>query len=473
MPRTLDGGVRKFEGGNLYEFQIIARETPPSGYQPAAKLESCDPKFASMNEPTRRMGVVTIAIGDGKHGNIKMKTKIEHVDDSEPIQAQRADDGFSGPPAYVYMVPIVGPAGERLSVLYRDDGRTVGFGHLTPLGPPVPRLHTYCGGGVDTALAVAGKEPGFYIPVSANGTMPTLHPDVVGAKRIEGAWLVRWNGTHEGWSVANTRDLGAFTDQSPRYKSVRELEIYDHVDVVVGERPDGSCEVTLAATGSSHDIWSLSRTSAPDCATAVVAMETDIKKRRAVTDQWKAQQAADDAKRDAENAVRAKQATEARRAATAEAERLSKAEAEKRKQEEPILREYMALRVANKWLDACRVATGLPIESHARFIGRRNDDPDLQIDEVDCVISRHPPSAIAYGMDVMRRGVLARDEARQRRAEEEDAEDRRAERRASKRALRKEGPSAGSTQTPDRVNDYLYGSGRSSSCPFADKSYCY
>lgn len=474
MPRTLDGGVRKFEASELYAFQIIRRETPPPGYQPSAKLESCDPHWASLNEPSRRMGVVTIAIGDGRNGDIRVKWKIEHVDDSEPIQAIRRENVQGDKWRFDYMVPIVGPAGERLSQMYRDDAFEKGYGMLSPLGSPVPRLHLYCGAGANTAFVVDGKEKDFVIPVSRNGTMPRLPADVVGAQRIDGAWLVRWKGAQEGWSVSATDDLSAFADTSPRYKSVRKEEVYQYVDVVVGERFDGTCEVTLARTVSAADLGNFAPTGAADCTGAIAAMDALVRKDRAYSEGVAAQRAADDAKRDAEHAIAAKQATEREQAAAAEAARISKAEEEKRKKEEPILRKYLALLADNKPLDACDQANKLAIESHARFIAYRFESDELGLSEVDCVLQRRPPSVIADGMDFMKRRILIREEARQRREEEEAAEERRAERRAARRALAKEGPKAPTTtQTTKAVNDYMYGSGHASSCPFEDKTYCY
>ena len=466
-----DGDVTLF-------FGVVKHETPPPGFapDPAPATDETERGRTKVKGkvPANASKVLTVEVVDGI--TPKVIGRIEHVDDSAPTFLELA-----GPERYPgrIWVPIVGPKGERLTQLYltRYDANTER--ELLKIGTPIPRVMRFGYGDASDhhtkskfVFALPAAEPGFVHPLDAEGKRIALPPGVVGVKPVTSrdaskewsAWLVGWKGERgEGWSYDLAGHLENFADKGPRWTEVTTGQTRA-ARWMIGTLADGRCEAVVAELFTGVGAPPATKRTADSCEAALTTLDAELMAFKAARTK---------AKEDAAAAIAARAAAdraEKIRNEKAAYDRLVAENAEEQKAREaerPFLRQFLALADGADFAPACNAARRLRPRTHIELFGQRAGTvPQLRPEELSCVTGR---------TDLSRDDQIALDRARKILVEAQNATAREA---AVRRPVGDWNPGSGSSGGPTAAerlkatHEYMYGSGRASTCPFTDRSLC-
>lgn len=456
-------------------------ETPPPGFVRSTP-EPKERTDAPSSSVVAKTGAVMTLIPLDEIGPVG---RIEHFDASAPIYLNKSNEaGFDA----VFFVPLVGPAGEKLSRAYgfRRRGGTANTpanrAKIQALGPvPLPRVTRF------VVEGTAGKNPAFvyativgsedgkplYMPVTTNGTLVQPPPGVVGAQVLGTAptkdaaavfsrWLVRWKGERgEGWSLIGLQEplFRGLDPSGPQWKRVTERDVPMGV-AIVGERPNGHCDASVYRSFDPGLLMGW----ASDHANCDLALSTVINVQNKLIADKKIERGAREAALKAqEEKERAEKERDKQAALAADA----KYKEEKRKKEAAealVLTRYAALVKEGKMTEACTAARqGLSEDTHADLVVRRSELSNFAMSEFWCVHER------VQGKNTDSNAKLARAMATRTNRLNPDTG-------SGPSTPSRTGDASGQSQSHEdymkRANDYTYGSGKASSCPYSDRSLC-
>lgn len=323
------------------------------------------------------------------------------------------------------------------------------------------RVSSWTGGWNGHVVAVRAPnttEPDLYVPVQDDGKLVTLPPGVVGVRPISRdakgkdwfGWFVRWQ---DGWSMtghdhaderlSNVRSDGThWTTATVKMVSKRGFtdEVY-----VAGTLPDGQCEAfTLPAStyrGEAHK--------RATCDQAVDALDQAMRS-------YFVQRGIEEAKnRPASSSPLPKEPT----AAEKEAARIVAVE-------KAAFAEYMKAVAIPDYTASCGQALRMREKTHAELLDWRFKSVQVHGDEFFCYRARKD----ARSDNTQRFEARWQEQGRAAAMEKEFELRARLNRHTYTPGQGTGGPSA--AERLKQSNDYTYGSGKASSCPFTDRSLC-
>jgi hypothetical protein len=439
-----------------FGFQVAAHETPPPGFKPTPTVwPTCKVRESRIVEAKEGGGgVITLAVRGKVDG--EYVDGIAHTDDTAPILMDE-DPRQPKDRQLIAVVPLVGPAGQRLSRAYRIHlSKILGGTRLVALSGDLPRVSIFCDDWSEAeARAIDGPEPDLYLPLDLAYKRVPLPAGVVGATYMRGgAWLVRWKGASgEGWSVARNSDLSDHKDREPRWSSARVARSAAG-SVVIGERPGGgACDVVGTEARQLEGLPK--ETTATTCEAALAELEIKAKdKERAdyeVRSKTEAEQAAVHARRRADEAASKKE------------------EEEQRAKEAPVVKAYVAT-VGKDPAAACSLMKDVKAERHAQLVLSRISAKPSDLPELDCARQRKLPEPLLVQLNTERTRIS---QALFVPVRELSARER-APGPGIGAGLFSGGssPSNSAAEQLKRTNEATYGSGKGSSCPHTDVSLC-
>lgn len=430
-----------------------------------------DVTFGVIRDPATPDLITLVAFG---HQSKKQLARIERVEATAPLIRRSGVMGVGA--GNIYLIPVIGPGGEQQTraFIYEETATWGRREALAALAGPVPRVVEFPSTKKDVFSPAAYAIPvpattGLFVPFDAKqvplpaGTIGVVPVSVVDGSPAWIAWLVRWEGAQgAGWSVSRDPALKGFADAGPRWTNVIVTRT-NGGRIVVGRPPGGGCEVLMVEADYYSGDTGRSATAATcdDAGRQLVASVEAGRKARAAQDQRErlAAKALADEARAREEANRAEWAQ-----LTAETTAAGKPAPEFTWYEDLIKSGNLGL--------ACSKLTALDIEVRATLVRRRLlGGADVTQQEIVC-LSRYRFSA-GTQVSVDRALSIRRDRERYRAALPVD--DARHSAGGSSSSSTWTGPSSSGPSHAEQmrqINDYTYGSGRASSCPFSDRSLC-
>ena len=347
-----------------------------------------------------------------------------------------------------------------------------------PIGKTIPRVTRW-----DYGHDVSDAEFVFTVPaegehashfvqlIDENAARVPFPPGVVGLvpqKFIEGetfantwsGWLARWEGAKgEGWSLSAKASMKDLDPSGPQWKSVERIS-KGKVLTLGGIRPDGACELTV--TRIHYEVKAdipaaLRHGVGPSCPEL-------------------AQSLADDIAAVETNRVDAKKAAEARERADRDAQVKAYALAQKREKdreeedakrvqrEAPILEKWREQLANNDRKSACATLQTLSPIGHAKaYAEQAATMPNVNYDDFACFMVRKDKTKDAQQIAQNAYDKRSGEDARRPVVQAPIGQ-------GKLRDLGSAEPSA--ADRLKQTNDYTYGSGNASSCPYTDRSLC-
>lgn len=364
--------------------------------------------------------------------------RVEHVDRTADLWIlwPTKESGFEREATYAF--PVLGPRGEALTQLVRIRG----FHPRAVIDAPIARAEAVMFSSPEENRFVLLRRTGedLFTRLDDRGKPISLPAGAEGVRPVHGfgvysmAWAVKFP---DGWSLAYDRD--ALAVQPARYNDIA----YDKEEggVFLGKRADGSCEATERRKRTSLV--------APTCEAAaknvVAKRAADEKAAAAAATQLAAQ----------------------KREAAAMAAAYEKANAESLRS---LRDSYLASARGRDWTGACRTGSLMLLKDHTALVSERAIAGTADPQERSCLARRGPD------------GTRAVDEAVRTAQQRRAAERQQQEQYAATHGYSSSSSSSGATpaglprptheEQMKKMNDYTYGSGRASSCPYSDPALC-
>ncbi|MFO0668678.1 MAG: hypothetical protein U0235_03475 [Polyangiaceae bacterium] len=410
----------------------VVDEPEPPGFTPSTEEEKKNSVAAAEGflwAPGSRRVVTLVLLdpGGGEHG------RFSHVDDTASIYLY----------ADYWLMPVVGPRGEKLSQSY-----VMGASGIEPVGKSLPRVTRYDfrgEGGVLYTAPIADSGEGLVLPLSTRdrGLPVPLPSGVRGVKvittfdKLWGAFLVARN---DRWYLSRDPLLKAPPERE--WTSVTETKVADG-SIHLGKRADGTCDVFAVRplTGTLELPVLPPMVSCDVAVTAVAGKVAGIASETSVAEHAREKETA------ARQAAASDAAAQARRAA----------------EDQQAKALYLDLVKAKSYAAACRQGERMSASAYVDLVIERMARPDYHTEETVCAQQR--ATLMAAGprerlqAEIDRRGIAVAAPAA-----------------APSTAPARTTSSSEDPRAYDRymknVQDYVYGSGKGAVCPFADRSLC-
>lgn len=296
-----------------------------------------------------------------------------------------------------------------------------------------------------------GPEPDLYVPLQNDGRPATLSAGLVGVRPLLadgtrwGGWFLRWN---DGWSFSGSdrsdEVLSKVWDGDQHWTTLT-LERVSDKTYLAGTLSDGQCQATSIVTADHHGLPKF-----PSCDDAIAALDSSVRKRDA-------ERAAEEARNRPPSAP-----TPAKKAPTKEEEEAARIVAV----EKAAFAEYMKAVASGNYTASCGQALLMREKSHSQLLDWRFKNAQVHGDEFFCYRARK--DAVRANTD--RFEARWQEQGRAAALEKEMELRNRLNRHTYTPGQGSGGPSA--AERLKQSNDYTYGSGKASSCPFTDRSLC-
>lgn len=308
-------------------------------------------------------------------------------------------------------------------------------------------------GHVVAARLPSGPEPDLYVPLNDDGATVTLTKGIVGVRPLLAApdtgkwrgWLVRWQ---DGWSFTGDEHADQLLkdpwDKDVHWSTLTVKNVSEN-GYLAGTIAGGTCQAMRIVTADHHGL-----TSYPSCDEAIAALDANVRK-----------VAADLAAEEAKNRPAAPSLPAAKEPTKEEQEAARIAAVEK-----AAFADYMKAVAIPDYNASCAAGNKMREKTHAELLGWRFKTVEVHGQELFCYRGRK--DAVAAN--------TKRFEERWQEQGRAAAEAKEAELRARlNRHTYTPGQGTGGPSAAERLkqsNDYTYGSGKASSCPFTDRSLC-
>jgi len=296
-------------------------------------------------------------------------------------------------------------------------------------------------------------EPDLYVPLQDDGQPVTLPANLVGVRPLITAangkqwngWLLRWN---DGWSYTdhNRSDevLREVWAGDVHWKTLTVRRVSDKT-YLAGTLADGQCQATTLSTGDHHEAPKFS-----SCDDAIASLDSKIRK-------VDAERAAEEARNRPTPAP-----TPPKKALTKEEEEAARVIAV----EKAAFAEYRKAVAVPNYPASCGQALLMREKTHAQLLDWRFKTVEVHGDEFFCYRARK--DAVSSNTDRFEKRW--QEQGRAAALEKEMELRARLNRHTYTPGQGTGGPSA--AERLKQSNDYTYGSGKASSCPFTDRGIC-